>query len=146
MTSNSNFIRCDASLSRAQWQTLKYLEGIYCEGQEQQSISVKKITINSIILEPVPVFTKNQDGQPGCRPYAEVFNKGQGCQTMPATLEYNSLRHFTTYDEDAALTANPGLKVDGDVTIKVKAAIELFSKMENLPFSLIVFEIFFILF
>ena len=73
----------------------------------------------------MPVFAKNQDGQPGCRPYAEVFNKGQGCQTMPATLEYNSLRQFTTYDEDAALTVNPGLKVEGDVTIKVNNKILL---------------------
>ena len=116
--------RCEASMTRAQFQVLKYLETIYCGvGASEPSKSVKKITINSVVLEPVPVCGKNAEGQPGCRPYAEVTtgggNSDQGCQTIPSSIEYGSLTQFTSYDEEAVLSVNPGVKAQGDVTLKV---------------------------
>ena len=60
--------RCEALLDNYHVTMLKYLESAYVSPSSM--VESRVITITSIILEPVPLFTKNQDG---CRPYLEVI-------------------------------------------------------------------------
>ena len=59
--------RCEALLDNYHVTMLRYLETAYTS--PSSIVESRVITITSIILEPVPLFTKNQDG---CRPYLEV--------------------------------------------------------------------------
>ena len=59
--------RCEALLDNYHVTMLKYIESVYTS--PSSFVESRAITISSLILEPVPLFTKNQDG---CRPYVEV--------------------------------------------------------------------------
>ena len=60
--------RCEALLDNFHVTMLRYLEAVYTS--PSSFIESRSISIQSVILEPVPLFTKNQDG---CRPYVEVI-------------------------------------------------------------------------
>ena len=72
--------RCEALLDNYHVNMLGYLESAYTS--PSSFVESRAITITSIILEPVPLFTKNQDG---VRPYVEVTKGGE---TENETLLY----------------------------------------------------------
>ena len=130
--------RCDAALLRHQITTLRYLESVYVSSPSP-SLELSTISINSVILEPIPLFNKGQDG---CRPYVEV---GSGVSTIPATFDYQSLKQFTTYDEEAILRVN-GMKMVGDVSLSVHHARQTLgsflssSKYDGIPICKLYFH------
>lgn len=103
--------RCEPILEGHHRILLRYLESAY--SGPSQYVETRVITITSIVLEPVPLFSKNGDG---CRPFIEVSGCAEGSSvTIAPSSEYASLSYFTTYDEDAVLKVNA--KADGDVVI-----------------------------
>ncbi|XP_066992198.2 cyclin-G-associated kinase [Anabrus simplex] len=70
----------------------------------------KPITLVSITLQPIPLFTKVRDG---CRPYVEVY---QGDDKVLSTLqEYERMRLFNITESKVTLPLN--VTVLGDVTL-----------------------------
>ncbi|KAL0277549.1 UNVERIFIED_CONTAM: hypothetical protein PYX00_004794 [Menopon gallinae] len=70
------------------------------------------VTIVSIILQPVPLFTKLRDG---CRPYVELY---QGDERIKSTLtEYDRMRVFHMSEGKVMVPLN--ITVCGDITISI---------------------------
>ena len=62
--------RCGANLENHHLTTLKYAEKAFKDRQ----LVTRSVTLTSIILEPVPMFTKQGDG---CRPYVQIVRNNQ---------------------------------------------------------------------
>lgn len=70
------------------------------------------MTINSVILEPVPLYTKANDG---VRPFVEVHSGSKMVAT--SFKDYGNLKLYTPYDVEVIL--NTSLKASGDLTVVV---------------------------
>jgi cyclin G-associated kinase len=62
--------RCAPHLDNYHVTLLKYAEKAFAERQ----VVTRSVTINSLILEPVPIFTKQGDG---CKPYVQIVRNNQ---------------------------------------------------------------------
>ena len=83
--------RCPAGLSASQYRYLNYYQGLL--GDSPVFPHHNPVTLATITLSPVPLFTKNRDG---CRPYAEIY---QGDKLLLCTLtEYERMRVY--YETD----------------------------------------------
>lgn len=80
--------RCPPGLTPSQYRYLNYYMGLLAE-QRPVWPHHKPVTLATLTLSPVPLFTKNRDG---CRPYVEIF---QGDQRLLCTLtEYERMRVY----------------------------------------------------
>ena len=68
------------------------------------------MTINSVIMEPVPLYTKANDG---VRPFVEVYSGSKLAAT--SFKDYGSLKLYTPYDVDVVMETS--LKAMGDLTV-----------------------------
>lgn len=83
--------RCPPGLSASQYRYLNYYQGLL--GDTPIFPHHNPVTLATITLSPVPLFTKNRDG---CRPYVEIF---QGDQRLLCTLtEYERMRVYCETD------------------------------------------------
>ena len=73
-------------------------------------VSQQGITINSVIMEPVPLYTKANDG---VRPFVEVYSGSKLAAT--SFKDYGSLKLYTPYDVDVIMETS--LKAMGDLTV-----------------------------
>jgi len=64
------FKRCAAHLEQHHITTLKYIE----KSLRDRQFVTRSVTLTSIILEPVPLFTKQSDG---CRPFVQIIRNNQ---------------------------------------------------------------------
>lgn len=103
--------RCPPGLSPSQYRYLQYYRGLLAEPHPFHPHH-KPVTLVSITLSPVPLFTKSRDG---CRPYVEVY---LGEQRLLSTLgEYERMRVYHASENKVVLQLN--LTVCGDVTVSV---------------------------
>lgn len=80
--------RCPPSLNASQYRYLHYYHGLLAEPHPIRPHH-KPVTLATLTLSPVPIFTKNRDG---CRPYVEVH---QGDQRLLSTLaDYERMRVY----------------------------------------------------
>lgn len=81
--------RCPPGLNASQYRYLDYYKSLLAEPPFRPHH--KPVTLATLTLSPVPLFTKNRDG---CRPYIEIF---QGDQRLLSTLaEYERMRVYHT--------------------------------------------------
>lgn len=84
--------RCPPALSPSQWRYLHYYAGLLAEPALLPHH--KPVTLASLTVAPVPLFTKQRDG---CRPYVELY---QGDQRVLTTLtDYERMRLFHVTEE-----------------------------------------------
>ncbi len=100
---------------------LRYLESAF--NSPSNYIEARSITISSVVLEPVPLFSKNADG---CRPFIEVAKcsevtdsptSGAGVIKVAPSSEFANLTFFSGFDGEAILKVNA--KVENDVCLFV---------------------------
>ena len=84
--------RCPPGLNASQYRYLNYYKGLLAEPPVWPHH--KPVTLTSLTISPVPLFTKNRDG---CRPYVEVF---QGEQRLLSSLtDYERMTVYRSSDE-----------------------------------------------
>ena len=105
--------RSEPILSHGQRIVLKQVEKLVKSGPSVR-IPRQAILVNSVILEPVPLFTKAGDG---VRPFIDVLVDGK---LVGSTLvDYSQLKMFTPYDGEVVINAG-GIKAPaGDVCVVV---------------------------
>lgn len=80
--------RYPPGLNASQYRYLNYYMSLLVEPHPIRPHH-KPVTLATLTLSPVPIFTKNRDG---CRPYVEIF---QGDQRLLSTLtEYERMRVY----------------------------------------------------
>ncbi len=100
---------------------LKQLDRALKGGRKEIELTKQPVTVTSVILEPVPLFTKANDG---VRPFVDVFCDGKFVAS--SFKDYGSLTLFTPYDGEAVLKTN--IRVPpGDVTVVVYHARQSFA-------------------
>ncbi len=105
--------RGEPVLNFGQRNVLKQLEKALKSGNKDVELTKQPIHVSSVILEPVPLFTKANDG---ARPFVDVYCDGNLVAT--SFKDYNSLKLFTPYDGEAVIRTN--IRVPpGDVTVMV---------------------------
>ncbi|TRY81208.1 hypothetical protein TCAL_10445 [Tigriopus californicus] len=103
--------RCEPQISFGQRSVLIHLEKLLQSGPSL-TLSQQVLNVNSIILEPVPLFTKALDGT---RPFYEIY---QGSQLISTNFQdYGSLKLYTAYDGEIVMKLN--VKLMGDITVIV---------------------------
>ena len=65
------------------------------------TLTTQAVTVTSVILEPVPLFTKAGDG---VRPFVDVYCSGK--MVSSSFRDYNSVRLYTPYDGEVVLKTN----------------------------------------
>lgn len=79
--------RCPPNLNPSQYRYLSYYADLLKEPLTKPHH--KPVTLSTLTLKPVPLFTKNRDG---CRPYVEIY---QGDHRLFSSLiEYERMRVF----------------------------------------------------
>lgn len=102
--------RCPPGLNASQYRYLHYYQGLLADPPSFPHH--KPVTLATITLSPVPLFTKNRDG---CRPYVEIY---LGDQRLLSTLgEYERMRVYHATENKVTLQLNT--TVCGDVTVIV---------------------------
>jgi len=91
-------------LSYGQRNVLRQLEKLIRTSQREVIIPRQAVTLTSVILEPIPLFTKAGDG---VRPYLDVFCNGK--LAASSFKDYAGLKLYTPYDGEAVLKL--GLRV-----------------------------------
>ena len=66
--------RCEPVLHFGQRSVLRQLESLLKSSGPSIEIPSRKLVLTSFVLEPIPLFTKANDG---CRPFVEVFCNGK---------------------------------------------------------------------
>lgn len=103
--------RCPPGLNASQYRYLHYYHSLLAEPHPVRPHH-KPVTLATLTLSPVPIFTKNRDG---CRPYVEIF---QGDQRLLSTLaDYERMRVYHVSENKVILQLNT--TVCGDITVAV---------------------------
>ena len=90
--------RCPPGLNASQYRYLDYYLSLFAEPQPVRPHH-KPVTLATLTLSPVPLFTKNRDG---CRPYVEIL---QGDQRLLSTLtEYERMRVYHAAEHKVVLS------------------------------------------
>ncbi|XP_077285727.1 cyclin-G-associated kinase [Arctopsyche grandis] len=102
--------RCPPNMQPSQLRYLYYLTNII--RPEPSLPHYKPVTLMSLAIQPVPLFTKVRDG---CRPYVEVYNNDR-C-VLSTLQDYDKLHLFNVTEGKCMLQLNT--TVAGDVLIVV---------------------------
>lgn len=106
--------RCEPMLTSGQRRVLKELERLV-KGGPTIKMNQCSVTLNSIVLEPIPLFNKANDG---VKPFIEVYSNGRFIAS--SMKDYASLTQFTNYDGEVVLkVGNIKVPAGGDVTVMV---------------------------
>lgn len=111
------FARCPVTLNASQLRYLRYINQVTCA----QPIlpHLHPISIISVAVRPVPIFTKLKDG---CRPFAEIYVDED--RVFSTSQEYEKIRHFNLTDKEVNIPLS--VTVNGDFTVSLYHARSTF--------------------
>lgn len=109
--------RCPVNLVPSQLRYIHYVSGLVSPSPiiPHQYL----ITLVSISMKPVPLFTKLRDG---CRPFAEV-HKGEE-RLLTTSQEYEKIKHYNMTDSQVTIPLN--ITTIGDISVAVYHARSTF--------------------
>ncbi|KAK4294346.1 hypothetical protein Pmani_033019 [Petrolisthes manimaculis] len=112
--------RCPPDLQPSQFRYLEYVRDLVASPPVVPHF--KPVTLTSIIISPIPLFTQRRDG---VRPYVEVW---QGDHRMLSTLqEYERLKLYFPTDNKIIVPVN--IHLVGDVCVYVYHARKMMGKV-----------------
>ncbi|XP_045604252.1 cyclin-G-associated kinase isoform X1 [Procambarus clarkii] len=112
--------RCPPDLQPSQFRYLEYIRDLVSSPPTVPHF--KPVTLTSIIVSPIPLFTQRRDG---ARPYVEVW---QGEHKMLSTLqEYDHMRLYMPPDNKIIIPIN--IHLVGDVCVYIYHARKMMGKV-----------------
>lgn len=105
--------RCSPGITPSQIRYVNYIKSMVSHTSELPH--KRSMKLSSIIMEPVPLFTKLRDG---CRPFLEVY-LGEN-RILSTAQEYEKMRVYNMADGEIAFPVNVSLS--GDVTVIISHA------------------------
>ncbi|XP_071513267.1 cyclin-G-associated kinase-like isoform X2 [Panulirus ornatus] len=112
--------RCPPDLQPSQFRYLEYVRDLVSSPPTEPHF--KPLTLTSIIISPIPLFTQRRDG---ARPYVEVW---QGDHKMLSTLqEYDHMKLYMPHDNKIIIPINVHLV--GDICVYVYHARRMMGKV-----------------
>ncbi|XP_054718197.1 cyclin-G-associated kinase-like, partial [Uloborus diversus] len=109
--------RCGVTMVPSQFRYIQYVANIVSDKPVYPHTN--PVAINSIVMKPVPLFTKLRDG---CRPFVEIY-VGED-RVFTTSQEYERIRHFNMSDGQVSIPLKTA--VFGDITLIVYHARSTF--------------------